>query len=105
MDLRLDAQSQTRPIVVLIAARAATARSSRFLVVAWRVSDTHPVDAITSTRMIQLAQAMQQLPTDVQGPMEVAQLAHTRELLDSAPAATAPAPPLVTPAQHVDLYA
>lgn len=79
--------------------------SSTFLAIASRVSDTHPVDAVTSTRMIQLAQAMQQLPTDVQGPMDVAQLAQTRELVDAVPAASAPAPPLVTPAQHVDLYA
>lgn len=82
--------------------------SSRFLAIARALPDTHPVDAITSTKMLQLAQAMQQLPADPQGPMDAAQVVQAREALQSAdaiPAASAPAPPLVSPAQHVDLYA
>lgn len=63
------------------------------------------MDAITSTRMIQLAQAMQQLPADVQGPVDAAQIAQVRDVVEAVPAASAPAPPLVSPAQHVDLYA
>lgn len=65
------------------------------------------MDAVTSTKMLQLAQVMQQLPGE-HGLVDVPQLAQAREALqsiESIPGAVAAEPLLVTPAQHVDLRA
>lgn len=70
--------------------------------------DTHPVDAITTTRMLQLAQVMEQLPANAGGDVPIAQVEQAREAyqsIESVPAPSAPAPLLVSEPQHVDLYA
>ncbi len=81
--------------------------SSRKLAVTPAVSDTDLVDAITSTKMLQLAQVMQQLPAE-HGLVDLPQLEHARDALQSIeaiPAQSAPEPLLVSPPQHVDLRA
>lgn len=64
------------------------------------------MDAITTTRMLQMAQVMQQLPADG-GHVPLRQLEMAREAfqsLDSIPAPSAE-PMLVSEPQHVDVRA
>lgn len=70
------------------------------------MSDTDPVDAVTTTRMLQLAQVMQQLPAE-HGQVPLAQLEQSRDALQSIEAipAVAPEPLLVNPPEHVDVRA
>lgn len=80
----------------------AVARSSRKMVEDGPALDTGPVDSVTMTQMLQMAQIMQQLPAATEN-VPIRQLAQAREALDAVQAA--PAPALATPAQHVDTYA
>lgn len=63
------------------------------------------MDAITSTRMIQLAQAMQQLPAGETGNVTAPQIEQAREAIASMQSAPAPEPLLVAEPQQIDVRA
>ncbi|MBJ7332717.1 MAG: hypothetical protein JHC95_22675 [Solirubrobacteraceae bacterium] len=64
------------------------------------------MDAVTTTRMLQMAQVMQQLPSE-HGQVPLRQLEQARDAYQSIEAVPQAAPErlLVEPAQHVDTYA